>query len=91
MNKFQLVQEMANITNLSQTDCKKALEAFMEIVIENLKNHEDTSLTYFGTFTSFKREARAGINPHTHKKMIIPEAYVTKFRPSKNIKKLPKP
>lgn len=90
MNKFGLVQKMAALTDLSPTECKKAVEAFMEIVIANLRNHEDTFLTGFGTFTAMKRKSRTGVNPQTGKKIKIPEAYVAKFRPSKHIKKLPK-
>jgi DNA-binding protein HU-beta len=90
MNKLELVQKMADISDLSQADCKKALETFMEIVIDNLKNHHNTSLLGFGTFTAFKRKDRIGINPQTKKKMNIPGYYITKFRPAKSIKKLSK-
>jgi nucleoid DNA-binding protein len=90
MNKYELVNKMALYSDLTQTDCKKALEAFMKIVIENLKNHEQVALTNFGTFLALKRKRRIGVNPATGKKMTIPEVYVTKFRASKTLKKLPK-
>lgn len=90
MNKAQLVYKMSEISKVPQAGCRRALEAFMQIVIENLKNNEDTALTRFGSFTAFKRKNRIGINPHTQKKMNIPGYYITKFRPAKAIKNLSK-
>lgn len=91
MNKTELIQKMAEITELPASTCKKALNAFMQIVINNLQNHKDTALTHLGTFAAIKRKARIGVNPRTGKKMTIPLAYVTKFRPAKSLKKLPMP
>lgn len=90
MNKLQLIQKMSEMTDLTQTDCKIALEAFMKIVLENLKNHEETALMRFGTFSILKKKSREGINPATKKRMVIPEQYIPKFKPTNSIKKLPK-
>lgn len=80
MNRVELVKEMANKTDLSQVDCKKALEAFIETVSETLPKNEKVVLVGFGSFSLMERSARNGRNPQTGKLMQIPAKKVVKFK-----------
>ncbi len=86
MNKAELIDMMASITKQSKTDCKKALEAFVEAVSRSLKKGKPVVLTNFGTFTVFKRKKRMGVNPATGKKMEIAAKSVPKFKAGKKLR-----
>lgn len=80
MNKVELVREMAEKAQLSQVDCKKVLEAFIQTVSETLPKNEKVVLIGFGTFSVFQRSARKGRNPQTGKLIEIPAKKVVKFK-----------
>lgn len=81
MNKTDLVNAMSAKSNLSKVDCKKALEAYMEICSNALKKGERVALVGFGTFSVQERAARKGHNPRTGKTIDIKAKKVVKFRP----------
>lgn len=80
MNRVELVREMAEKAQLSQVDCKKALEAFIWTMSETLPKNEKVVLMGFGTFSVTERSARKGRNPQTGKLMQIPAKKVVKFK-----------
>ncbi|MEG0795304.1 MAG: HU family DNA-binding protein [Odoribacter sp.] len=80
MNRAELVRAMAEKANLSQVDCKKALEAFIQTVSETLPKDEKVVLVGFGTFSVIERSARNGRNPQTGKLVLIPAKRVAKFK-----------
>ena len=88
MNKQELIEEMSNITKMTKTDCKDALEAVIASVEKALKKKKQVVLTGFGTFSTMKRKARKGVNPATGKEMSIPAKRVPKFKPGKKLKDL---
>ncbi len=88
MNKADLIESMAKASKLSKTECKDALEAFIDCVGAALKQNKEVALTGFGTFVVMKRKSRVGVNPATGKKMQIPAKNVPKFRPGKALKSL---
>ena len=86
MNKAELVERLAKKTKESKTSCRNCLEAFMDVIGEELKKGRQIVLTGFGTFSVMKRKARTGVNPATGKKMQIPAKKVPKFKPGKSLK-----
>lgn len=90
MNKADVVDSMAKYTKLSKAQSKEALEAFLDVIAENLKKGQEVVLTGFGSFSVLKRKARTGVNPATGKKMQIPSKKVPKFKPGKAFKDLVK-
>lgn len=86
MNKAELIDIMSGLTKLSKTDCKKAVEAFIEAISKSLKKGKPVVLTNFGTFTVFSRKKRMGVNPSTGNKMEIPAKRVPKFKPGKKLR-----
>ena len=86
MNKMELVSEMADKTGLSKNDAEAALQAFTDVVAEELKKGEQIQLVGFGTFEVSERAARTGRNPQTGKEMTIAASKAPKFKAGKALK-----
>ncbi len=79
MNKAELVAAIAQKSNLSKANAKKALDAFLEVVTEALAKGDRVSLVGFGTWKVAERKARKGRNPRTKEVITIPAKKVVKF------------
>ena len=86
MNKTELVSAMAEKAGISKVGAKKALDAMLETVKENLVKGDDVVLMGFGTFTTTKREARKGINPLNKKPINVPAKRLARFKVGANLK-----
>lgn len=90
MNKAELISEMAKKSGLSNKDTGNALDAFINITSNELKNGGSVQLIGFGTFEVTERAAREGKNPQTNETISIPACKVPKFKPGKVLKELVK-
>ena len=86
MNKTQLIEAIAEKTNLSKVDSGKALEAFQQIVVETVSSKEAVALTGFGTFTAKERAARTGRNPQTGEELQLAATTIPSFKAGKLFK-----
>lgn len=86
MNKTELTAAMAETSNLSKKDCETALNAFISVTENALKDGEKIQLIGFGCFEVKNREARVGRNPRTNEMMEIPASKVPVFKVSKALK-----
>lgn len=86
MNKSQLIDVIAEKTNLPKTTVSSVVSEMHEVIIETLKKGDLVKISGFGTFASKKREAKKGRNPKTGETVNIPPRTVAKFKPSKEIK-----
>ena len=86
MNKKELINAIAEQAELSKKDAAKAVEAFVEVVTNSLKEDDKVQLIGFGTFEVRERAAREGHNPHTGSKIQIPAAKVPAFKAGKALK-----
>lgn len=80
MNKTELINAIAEKSGLSKVDSKKALEAFIESVTEEVKADGKVALVGFGTFSVTQKAARKGINPRTKAVIDIPAKKTVKFK-----------
>ncbi|HBG42680.1 MAG TPA: DNA-binding protein [Porphyromonadaceae bacterium] len=80
MNKTELINAVAEKSGLSKVDAKKALDATLEAITEEVKAGGKVVLVGFGTFAVSERSARKGINPRTKKPIDIPAKKTTKFK-----------
>ncbi len=80
MNKAQLVAEISKNTELSKKIVEKAINGFMDVVKDALKDGEKITLVGFGTFQVRQRKATKGINPQTMEKINIPAKKVAKLQ-----------
>lgn len=85
MNKTELISAIAEKTGLSKNDARKALDAFVDTTVCELKNGNKVSLIGLGTFSVSKRNARVGKNPRSGEAINIPAKNVAKFKAGKNL------
>ena len=60
MNKTELVDAVAQTTDLSKVAASKAVDAVLATVSKSLRSGETVVLTGFGTFSVRERPARTG-------------------------------
>lgn len=86
MNKQELIASIAEKAELERDDAKKALNAFIEVVGDELKKGEKIQIIGFGTFEVSERAAREGRNPQTGEAMEIKASKNPKFKAGKALK-----
>ncbi len=80
MNKTNFINSVAEKAGLSKTDAKKAVDAFVETVSNELKAGGKVALLGFGTFSVTEKSARKGINPQTKETIEIAARKSVKFK-----------
>jgi DNA-binding protein HU-beta len=88
VNKSELVEAIANGTELSKSQAERALNTMVETISGALKKGDSVQLVGFGTFGVAKRAARKGKNPRTGEAIKIAARKVPKFTPGKGLKDL---
>ena len=86
MNKSELISAIVDKAGLAKKDADKALNAFIEIVTEELKSGGKVQLVGFGTFEVKERAARTGINPQTKEQIQIPASKAPVFKAGNTFK-----
>ena len=86
MNKTEFIAAIAEEAGLSKTDAAKAVKAFTDVVVEEMKKGEKIQLVGFGTFEVSERAERTGRNPQSGKEMVIPASKAPKFKAGKALK-----
>ena len=86
MNKSELVDSVANMTDLSKKDSEAAVNAVLETITESLVREEKVALVGFGTFETKHRAARKGRNPTTKEEIKIPASKAPVFKAGKGLK-----
>ncbi|MCE1813537.1 HU family DNA-binding protein, partial [Enterobacter hormaechei] len=74
MNKTELVDAIAESTELTKAQAKAALESTLNAITESLKAGDSVQLVGFGTFKVNHRAERTGRNPQTGKEITIAAA-----------------
>ncbi|MFO7801350.1 MAG: HU family DNA-binding protein [Desulfovermiculus sp.] len=85
MTKADLIEQIAQKSELSKKASEKALNGCLDAIQESLANDGKLTLTGFGTFSVTERNERKGRNPQTGKEMTIPASKVVKFKPGKGL------
>ena len=86
MNKTTFVAALAEKTGLTLKQADAALEAVMDIIVEELKKGEKVQLTGFGTFEVRERAEREGRNPATGEIIRIEASKAPAFKAGKKFK-----
>lgn len=86
MNKKELVAAVADKCDVKKTDAEKVIEAFAEVITDELKNGGKVALVGFGTFEVAERAEREGRNPKSGETMVIPASKSPKFKAGKALK-----
>ena len=86
MNKADLVEAIANATDLSKSKTDEVVGAMVATLIKAVAKGDSVQLVGFGTFGSGKRAARTGRNPRTGESIKIAAAKTVKFTAGKAFK-----
>ncbi|WP_267887977.1 HU family DNA-binding protein [Acidihalobacter yilgarnensis] len=86
MNKSELIDAIAAKADLSKASAGKALDAFVEVVSDTMKQGDQVVIVGFGSFTVRQREARTGRNPRTGEAINIAASNLPAFKPGKALK-----
>jgi DNA-binding protein HU-beta len=80
MNKGDLIEAIANGSDLTKADAGRALDATIDAISKTLKKGDKVTLPGFGTFSVTKRSARMGRNPATGEAIKIKAKKTPKFK-----------
>lgn len=86
MNKTELINAVAEASELSKKDATKAVDSVFDTILDALKNGGKIQLIGFGNFEVRERSARKGRNPQTGEEIEIPASKVSAFKPGKALK-----
>jgi len=86
MNKQELVSAIAEKTAMTKKDSEKTLQAFIDVVTEELGKGGQVQMVGFGTFVVVDRKAREGRNPQTGEDMSIAASKAPRFKAGKVLK-----
>jgi DNA-binding protein HU-beta len=86
MNKTELINAVAEASELSKKDATKAVDAVFDSILDALKNGDKVQLIGFGNFEVRERAARKGRNPQTGEEIEIGASKVPAFKPGKALK-----
>lgn len=86
MTKAELIEKVAEKSNLTKKDSGKAVDAVIAAMTEALARGEKIQLVGFGSFEVRERGARTGRNPQTGATIKIAARKVPVFKPGKALK-----
>ena len=87
VGKEELVHQVAESTGLGVGEAKRALEAALKAIEDQLSEGNEVRLTGFGKFSVSERSARVGRNPRTGESMQIAAKSVPRFSAGAELKK----
>ena len=86
MNKAELIEAIAEESELSKAKAELAFNSVMDTIKKAVTKGDNVQLIGFGTFSSGKRAARMGRNPKTGEAIKIAAAKTVKFSAGKAFK-----
>ena len=87
MRKQDLIREVANAANLSESQATKAVNAMFDAIQSSLARNDEVQLSGFGSFRVVERAAREGRNPRTGESMQIAARRSPTFKPGTQLKR----
>jgi DNA-binding protein HU-beta len=86
VNKSELIDAIAESSDISKAAAGRALDAMTSSITGALKSGDQVTLIGFGTFSVKERAARTGRNPQTGAEIQIPASKVPGFKAGKALK-----
>lgn len=86
MNKGELIDAVAKMTQHSKAQTEEMFDAFMAVVQNALTSGNNVQMIGFGTFAVEERAARVGRNPANGEELKIPAKKVVKFKVGSKLK-----
>ncbi|RVT60844.1 HU family DNA-binding protein (plasmid) [Niallia taxi] len=86
MNKTELINAVAESSELSKKDSTRVVDSVMETITKALKNGGKVEILGFGAFSVSERAARKGRNPQTGEEIEIAASRAPSFKAGKKLK-----
>ena len=86
MKKAELIAAVAAKADIKKTEALKVVEAFVDVIGDELAAGGKVQITGFGTFEVSERAAREGRNPQSGESMMIAASKSPKFKAGKALK-----
>ena len=88
MRKQDIVKEVADQTNISESQATKAVNAVFAAIQDSLARNEEVSISGFGSFRVVERAGREGRNPRTGEPMTIAARRSPTFKAGTQLKRV---
>ena len=88
MTKSQLVQKLADASELSKKQADKVLQCLVEVTVGSVKKGDPVKIPGLGTFRKVQTKARLGRNPQTGEQIKIPARKKVRFSVAKTFKEV---
>ncbi|CCQ11770.1 putative DNA-binding protein HU-alpha [Pseudoalteromonas luteoviolacea B = ATCC 29581] len=86
MNKKQLIDDMAELADLTKVDTTNALNSLLNLITKRLSEGDPITLHNLGTLSLSYHPAKVGRNPQTGEKMMIEGKNKIAFKAAKGLK-----
>lgn len=86
MNKGELIAAMADKTGASQSQVSDCLDAFFDIVCDQVASGGEVNVTGYIKFAQVDRAARMGRNPQTGEAIHVPASKAVKVTAGSKLK-----
>ncbi|MBD5139748.1 MAG: HU family DNA-binding protein [Ruminococcus sp.] len=86
MTKAELINAVAEKSELTKKDAEKALNAVVSSITDALASGDKVQIVGFGTFEVRERSAKEAINPRTKEKIKVPAKKAPAFKAGKALK-----
>lgn len=86
MTHKELISEMAQRLDFTQSKVSDLLDATVNVFNEKLSENTQISIQNFGVFETRKRSERISVNPQTQQRYLVPPTIVATFKPASGIK-----
>jgi DNA-binding protein HU-beta len=86
MTKSQLVQKLAEVSELSKKQADTVLQRLVEITVGSVRKGDPVKIPGLGTFRKVQTKARMGRNPQTGEAIKIPARKKVRFSVAKTFK-----
>ena len=88
MTKADLIEEVAQITDVTRRDSEVIVETIFDSIVHSLRAGDKIEIRGFGSFRTRQRNPRVGRNPKTGDRVEVPAKKIPFFKPSKELKDL---
>jgi len=86
LSKAAIAESLSNKVGLSQSEAKKLVEVFFEVLRQALENGQHVKLSGFGNFILRDKSTRPGRNPKTKEEIPVQARRVVTFKPGLKLK-----
>ncbi len=86
MTKADLVEEVAQVAEVTHKDAHVIVDTVFKSVVDSLKSGNKVEIRGFGSFRTRRRRGRIARNPKSGDKVLVPPKMIPFFKPSKELR-----